>query len=217
MKRFAKTVVKVLMAYSDVLKRDFPNHVKAEDTACVLMNNIQQTRIQLEKTYVAMGGNSLESDAAQPLNELQSHLNVVLDELAHIFAVSFNKRVDVSVDSMGKLLYEVKGGGQGQAMSKSEITAAADAILQPLMDLLDGKTFQKIESPLILFFTFFFQGSLGMYAQICDKSVLKRLLKELWKIVIRSLEKNIVLPPVTDRSVHTILDTCSFPKPLFSL
>ena len=55
--------------------------------ACVLMNNIQQTRIQLEKTYVAMGGNSLEPDAAQPLNELQSHLNVVLDELAHVFAV----------------------------------------------------------------------------------------------------------------------------------
>ena len=55
--------------------------------ACVLMNNIQQTRIQLEKTYVAMGGNSLEQDAAQPLNELQSHLNVVLDELAHVFAV----------------------------------------------------------------------------------------------------------------------------------
>ena len=26
MKRFAKTVVKVLTAYSDVLKRDFPNH-----------------------------------------------------------------------------------------------------------------------------------------------------------------------------------------------
>ena len=32
MKRFAKTVVKVLMAYSDVLKRDFPNHVKDEST-----------------------------------------------------------------------------------------------------------------------------------------------------------------------------------------
>ncbi len=50
-----------------------------------------------------------------------------------------------------------------------------------------------------------FAGSLSMYAQICDKSVLKRLLKELWKIVIRSLERNIVLPPVTDRAVSADL------------
>ena len=71
-------------------------------------------------------------------------------------------------------------GAQGQAISKSEITSAADAVLEPLMKLLDV--------------------SLSKYAQICDKSVLKRLLKELWKVVIRSLEKNIVLPPVTDRS-----------------
>ena len=55
--------------------------------ACVLMNNIQQTRVQLEKTYVSMGGDDLEQDAAQPLKDLQSHLNVVLDALAHIFAI----------------------------------------------------------------------------------------------------------------------------------
>ena len=40
--------------------------------------------------------------------------------------------------AMGKLLYEVKGSTQGQGISKSEVQAAADAILQPLMDLLDG-------------------------------------------------------------------------------
>ncbi|XP_071749707.1 protein unc-13 homolog B isoform X5 [Lepeophtheirus salmonis] len=180
MKRFAKTIVKVLTAYANILKGDFHNHVKDEPTACVLMNNIQQTRIQLEKTYNAMGGQELEEDAASVLNQLQSTLNGVLDELAHLFAMSFNRRVDASVISMGKLLWEVKGGGQGQAISKSEVQAAADGILQPLMDLLDG--------------------SLSMYAEICDKSVLKRLLKELWKIVMKSLEKNIVLPPTTDKS-----------------
>ena len=40
---------------------------------------------------------------------------------------------------MGKLLTEIKGGGQGQAISKSEVAAAADGILGPLMDLLDGR------------------------------------------------------------------------------
>ena len=39
---------------------------------------------------------------------------------------------------MGKHLYEVKGSTQGQGISKAEVQAAADAILQPLMDLLDG-------------------------------------------------------------------------------
>ena len=45
---------------------------------------------------------------------------------------------------MGNLLHEVKGGGQGQAISKNEVANAADAILGPLMDLLDGN------SPLML-------------------------------------------------------------------
>merc|ERR1719323_169889 len=144
--------------------------------ACVLMNNIQQTRIQLEKTYQAMGGSNLLEDAASILNQLQSTLNKVLDQLARQFADSISPKVDKSVQHMGKLLQDVKGGGQGQAISKSEVAAAADNILGPLMDLLDG--------------------SLSMYAENCDKSVLKRLLKQLWRIVMKSLERNIVLPPI---------------------
>jgi hypothetical protein len=53
------------------------------------MNNIQQTRIQLEKTYHAMGGKELEEDSASVLNQLQSRLNLVLDELARIFATRY--------------------------------------------------------------------------------------------------------------------------------
>ena len=53
---------------------------------------------------------------------------------------SISPKIDGSVKKMGRLLQEVRGGGQGQAISKSEVAAAADGILGPLMDLLDGKT-----------------------------------------------------------------------------
>lgn len=39
MKRFAKTVVKVLTAYADNLKQDFPNHVKDEATVGVRLSS----------------------------------------------------------------------------------------------------------------------------------------------------------------------------------
>ena len=39
MKRFAKTVVKVLMAYAELLKNDFPNHTRDERTVGLLRLN----------------------------------------------------------------------------------------------------------------------------------------------------------------------------------
>ncbi|XP_062539956.1 protein unc-13 homolog B isoform X9 [Armigeres subalbatus] len=185
MRRFAKTIVKVLLAYVDIVKTEFPDIMHEERTACILMNNIQQLRVQLEKMFDSMGGDKLEEDAANILKELQQNLNTALDDLATQFAVSLEPRITGSVRELGDLLQQVK---QQTSLfhapptdDANMIAMEADEVLRPLMDLLDG--------------------SLSMYAQSCEKTVLKRLLKELWKIVIRTLEKTIVLPPMTDRTM----------------
>ena len=59
------------------------------------MNNIQQTRVQLEKTYQNMGGKELEEDAASILNQMQKRLNDVLDNLAKIFAVRYYVAINI--------------------------------------------------------------------------------------------------------------------------
>lgn len=50
------------------------------------MNNIQQLRVQLEKMFGQMGGDRLETDAAEILHDLQQSLNNSLDYLAVLFA-----------------------------------------------------------------------------------------------------------------------------------
>uniref|UniRef100_A0A5S6Q862 Phorbol ester/diacylglycerol-binding protein unc-13 n=1 Tax=Trichuris muris TaxID=70415 RepID=A0A5S6Q862_TRIMR len=178
MKRFAKTVNKVLLAYADMVQKDFNQYVSNEKLACILMNNVQQLRVQLEKMYETMDGPNLDPDAQLIMKGLQSKLNNVLEKLTNVFAASLQTNIYDSTVKLGTLLVRVKGSGQVQ---KSQVTAEADLILEPLMDLLDV--------------------SLTKYAQRCEKTVLKKLLKELWRITISCMEKLVVLPVYPDKNL----------------
>ncbi|UXI17079.1 3-oxoacyl-ACP synthase [Sarcoptes scabiei] len=193
LKRFSKTIKKVLIGYVDVLKTECPKYVEQEKKMCILMNNIQQLRIQLEKLFETMGGEKLEQDTAESLAELQQKLNSDLDELSETFAKSLENTVRQSVQEMGVSLFQLKNLNDIPAKvnekNSTEVSALADQILQPLMDLLDQK--------------------LSSYAEYCERTVLKRVLKQLWCIVIIRIRKQIVLPPMPERSnlLQTIPNT----------
>ncbi|CAF4998263.1 unnamed protein product, partial [Rotaria sp. Silwood1] len=179
MQRFSVTISKVLLAYANAIRRTF-EHVGGEDLiCCILMNNIQQLRLNLEQLYELMGGTQLDNETKFQLTELQKQLSDVLDELSAMFVKSIEPTIRQTIEEVYKQLQQIKGNQIGMGNNSGQQKGAeAMIVTKTLLEYLDQK--------------------LIFLSKPCEPTVFKRLLKELWKAVISDLEKVIVLPPFAD-------------------
>ena len=178
MKRFSKTIENVLLDYVRLIEDDFKGYCKDEERACILMNNVQQSRVQLEKMYEMMGGEDLHKSAQDILKELQNKLNSKLDELSDTFGESFLLRITEGVKQMAVLLAEIKGSPA--SIEDPGIMTDTDNVLSPVLSTLDD--------------------SFELFSQSAEKTVLKRILKGLWKLLLNTIEKQLILPSTTGQS-----------------
>lgn len=181
--KFTMTVQNVLLQYAEKIVNEFDVWCQEGKTACILMNNIQQLRVQLEKLYETMGGGEkLSPECSEVFKELQVKLNLTLDELCVIFARSLDSDIHDSVEVVANLLFKIKSTGNfnpALPSSKNTIQQESEEMLQSLLCTT-------------------LEGRLEVFHNACEKTVLKRLLKELWKLTLQNIEKIIVLPPLVD-------------------
>ncbi|CAH8657259.1 unnamed protein product [Dicrocoelium dendriticum] len=105
--RFSLTVEKVLLAYTERVVADFPSHKSDVRVACILVNNTQQLRVQLEKVYEAMARESLKERTNDRLTALQGRLNEAVDKLVGQLTDEFEPGVRTHVRECGRLLQKV--------------------------------------------------------------------------------------------------------------
>ncbi|XP_063726066.1 protein unc-13 homolog B-like isoform X3 [Symsagittifera roscoffensis] len=185
--RFAMVLETVLLKYAQIVTRFFPEYKSEAKTGVILMNNVQQLRVQLEKTYEGLGGASIGEEATQHLNSVQRKLSNHIDALAGQYASTMQHAIEDSVNKLAANLNQHKGNASvvmKQTQNRQALAAEAEAVVGPLLEYLDT----QLES----------------LVDLADRTVFKRLLKEIWKIAMGKLEKKIVLPPLSDRQQLTL-------------
>ncbi|XP_046857153.1 protein unc-13 homolog B-like isoform X2 [Xenia sp. Carnegie-2017] len=180
--KFSQTISRVLLEYSEKMKQEFLSYCLRDERreVCVLLNDIQECRNNLEQLYKLMGANELPDECKESFSELQVHLSSVLDEMCKTYV----NHLDLiePIRGVDQELNKIKGNESFQTLGAEVLKKKTEEVLSPLLEPLQAK--------------------LSLMAEKCEKSVLKRVAKELWKKVLKTLETEIVLPPFKTKSLE---------------
>jgi protein unc-13 len=144
MQRFSVTISQVLLGYANAIRRTFEQFGGQDRICSILMNNIQQLRLNLEQLYELMGGIQLDDQTKYHLNELQKQLSDVLDELSAMFVKSIGPMIRQSIEEVYKQLQQIKGNQIGSGNNGGQQKGAeAMLVTKTLLDYLDQKYEKK--------------------------------------------------------------------------
>ncbi len=140
MQRFSVTISQVLLGYANAIRRNFEQFGGQDRICSILMNNIQQLRLNLEQLYELMGGQQLDDETKLMLNDLQKQLSDVLDELSAMFVKSIEPTIRQCIEEVYKQLQQIKGNQIGIGNSSGQQKGAdAMVVTKSLLDYLDQR------------------------------------------------------------------------------
>jgi protein unc-13 A/B/C len=130
--------------------------------------------------YSSMGGKSLNIEATKTLDYLQYFLSKVIDELVLCCMTELGSNIKDCCVNIRLSLLEIN--------SFTDNRLSIDKLNAPLIEILHNK--------------------LSHCSKLCEKTVLKRVLKQLWKLVMKNLENIVILPPMPQGNIlNSILNS----------
>ena len=178
--RFSMTVEKILIQYCELIFPIFEKICQCNIQACIpciLMNNIQQLRVQLQGIYEKIGAETMNPNTQDRFKDLQASLSQNIDNLCEQYARSIAERIHECCKLINLHLPRIKGNVNiGSNADKQQLENEALEVMRSLLS--------------------FMEENFPTYYKYCEKTILKRLLKELWKMVLNKIEQEVVLPPL---------------------
>jgi protein unc-13 len=138
--RFSQTIVKVLHHYCKRMEVIFEKVSSCTLVACILMNNIQQLRVELQKVYEAIGLEKMDAETHERFKQLQSYLAQCLDNLAVQYGTSVAEKIEECCKLINSSLIRVKGTvNLVSDQDRQQLEKEADEVMHSLLIFLQDR------------------------------------------------------------------------------
>ena len=189
---YSLMVKKVLTQYCKSVVLIFKKIFKtAAKNSIVIINNIHNCNVQLECLYKKIGVEKMTVDTETIFRELQTSLSKHVSEFCEEYGNSLSVMISSSCKKVGLNLLKITNLNTSASNYIDLLEKQASDLMDPILEFL--------------------KGNFLPYYRICEPIVLDGLLKVLWKIILKSIREEVLLP-VKSRKTREKYDKNLYPS-----